>query len=384
MAFGAYPRKPICCAIPLAAGLFVASACGQQTAEQLIQAGHWKRARALVESDSRQGADAALTNFLLSQIRYAFGDHAAPLPLAEKAVARNGQVAKYHRQLAEVIGVQAQHAGPFQQILLARRFRKEIGMAIDLDPRDVQARRDLLEFYLLAPGIVGGDPHRAAEVAEQIGGIDAPEGFLAKARIALFQTRTADGEMLLRKGAQAQPPSYRAQIELARFCLDPDHPDRDAAERAARHALDLDRSRAEAYNILAEIYAGGGEWRLLDWILRQASQQNPDDLAAYYYAAGRLLNSGREPGRAEGYLRTYLGQEPEGNEPGAPEAHWKLGLALEAQGRSAEAVTEWKQSLQLDPASPAARELKRVRGLRAAAERTLPACDQCLTRSVNQ
>ena len=348
-------------------------ACSQQAGpEQLIQAGHWKRARALVESGSGQAADAAFTNFLLSQIRYAFGDHAAPLPLAEKAVVLNGGVGKYHRQLAEVLGVQAQHAGPFQQILLARRFRKEIGAAIDLDARDVQARRDLLEFYLLAPGIVGGDPHKAVEVAEQISGLDAPEGFLAKARIALFQKRTADAGALLRKAAQAQPPSYRAQIEFARFCLDPDHFDRQTAELAAKRALDSDRNRAEAYNILAEIYAGGGDWMPLDSILKEASQQNADDLAPFYYAADRVLRAGREPGRAERYLRTYLGQEAEGNEPDAPQAYWKLGLALEAQGRSDEAVVQWKRSLQLDPASPAARELKRVHSLRAAAEEHRP------------
>lgn len=389
---GAYSCKPTRCIIAFLAAVFVVAVCGQIGPEQLIQAGHWKRARALVESDSRQARDAALTNFLRSQIRYAFGDHGAPLPLAEKAVELNGQVAKYHRQLAEVLGVQAQHAGPLQQLLLARRFRKEIGRAIDLDPRDVQARRDLLEFYLLAPGIAGGDTRKAGEVAEQIGGIDAPEGFLAKARIALYQKRTAEAETLLQKGAQAQPPSYRAQTELARFRLDPDHLDRTAAELAARHALDLDRNRAEAYNILAGIYAGSGEWTALDSILKEVSQQNPDDLAPYYYAADRLLGAGREPRRAERYLRTYIGQESEGNEPGAPEAHWKLGLALEAQGRSDEAVAEWKQSLQLDPASPAARELKRLHASRATAQNSpsplvnqgTAECVQCVRRPISR
>jgi tetratricopeptide (TPR) repeat protein len=367
---GAYSRK----LVPYLLLFSVATVVAQEAEpEQLIQGGHWKRARVLVESVFRQPGDAALANFLLSQIHYAFGDHAAPLAFAEKAVLLNGHVAKYHRQLAEVIGVQAQHAGPVQQLLLAHRFRKEIGRAIDLDPRDVQARRDLLEFYLLAPGIAGGDPRKAAEVAEQIGALDTPEGFLAQARIALLQKRTSDAEALLRKAARAQPSSYRAQIELARFCLDPDHLDREAAERAARHALDVDRTRTGAYNILAGIYAGRGDWVALDSILKEASQQNPDDLAPYYYAADRLLSAGHEPSRAERYLRTYLSQEAEGNEPGAPDAHWKLGLALEAQGRPAEAVAEWKQSLQLDPASPAAHELKRLRAWHAAQGAARPA-----------
>jgi hypothetical protein len=48
---------------------------------------------------------------------------------------------------------------------LQRRFRKEIDIAIILDPRDTQALRDLIEFYLLAPSVVGGDQRRAVEIA---------------------------------------------------------------------------------------------------------------------------------------------------------------------------------------------------------------------------
>ena len=161
------------------------SGWAQQTpAERLIEAGHWKRARAIVEARIREAPDDPLAIFLLSQIRNAFGDHTAPLQLAERAVALDGRTAKYHRQLAEVLGVTAQHANAIQQFFLARRFQKEIDTALALDPQDVQALRDLLEFYLLAPGIAGGDPRKAASTAERIAAIDASEGFLARARVA--------------------------------------------------------------------------------------------------------------------------------------------------------------------------------------------------------
>src|SRR5437899_3267765 len=89
--------------------------------------------------------------------------------MAEKAVRLDTGVARYHRQLAEVQGVMAQRAGMLQQFMLARRFRSEIDAVLRLDPRDTQALRDLLEFYLLAPGVVGGDAKKAAPVAERIG-----------------------------------------------------------------------------------------------------------------------------------------------------------------------------------------------------------------------
>src|ERR1019366_2250782 len=83
----------------------------QSPAERLIEAGHWKQARSIVETHLREAPGDALSNFLLSQIRGAFGDRSTPLALAGKAVALDGRTAKYHRQVAELLGVAAQHAG---------------------------------------------------------------------------------------------------------------------------------------------------------------------------------------------------------------------------------------------------------------------------------
>src|SRR5580704_9716418 len=203
--------------IPILAAASAPSAFSRQSdPEKLIDAGHWKKARTLVEARIHQTPDDALANFLLSQVRNAFGDYNSPLPLAERAVALDGRVAKYHRQLAEVLGVEAQHAGPIKIVFLAHQFRSEIDTAIALDPRDVQARRDLMEYYLVAPGIAGGDIQKAAATAEHIAALDAAEGFLARARIASFRKQTAETQAMLTKAVGTQPSNYRALSELAR------------------------------------------------------------------------------------------------------------------------------------------------------------------------
>jgi len=153
--------------------LAIGPAAAQSLPEKLIEAGHWKKARAIAEARLREDPRDALPNFLLSQIRNAFGDRESPLVFAEKAVSLDGGVAKYHRQVAEVLGVKAQHSGIFQQLVLARRFKKEIDTAIALDPTELQALRDMMEFYLLAPGIAGGDKVKAAAMAEHIASIDS-------------------------------------------------------------------------------------------------------------------------------------------------------------------------------------------------------------------
>ena len=83
------------------ASLFVmALACSaQETPEKLIDAGHWKRARSLVQQRLRDAPDDANALYLSSQIRAAFGDRTSPVDLAEKAVRLDGSTARYHREL---------------------------------------------------------------------------------------------------------------------------------------------------------------------------------------------------------------------------------------------------------------------------------------------
>ena len=113
----------------------------------------------------------------------------------------------------------AQHAGVLRQVLLARLFRKEIDIALKLDPRDVQALRDLMEFYLLAPGIAGGDTRKAEAIAQRIAAIDECAGFLARARIAEYRNDQSVEGAMLRRAAAIRPAVYRAQTALAEFYL---------------------------------------------------------------------------------------------------------------------------------------------------------------------
>jgi len=303
------------------------SAAEQTLPEKLIAEGHWKRARAIVEPRYREAPDDALCNFLMSQIRNAFGDRESPPKLAEKAVSLAPKVAKFHRQMAEVIGVMAQQSNVLRQLILARRFQHEIETALSLDSRDVQALRDEMEFYLLAPGIAGGDFEKARATAARIAGIDAAEGDLAQARLAGFRKEPGKVEGLLKTAVEADPNNFRALEALASYELAPEHLNLDLAEQQGREAIARDASRVTGYEIMAEVYAARGAWNDLDALLKSAEERVPDDLTPYYRAATRLLSGGRELARAKAYLEKYVGQAPEGNEPTLADANSKLAAA---------------------------------------------------------
>lgn len=310
--------RGICGCLPL----LLAFPCAAQTdAERLIEAGHWKQARALVEAAKRPSGD-ALTAFLLSQIHHAFGDRESPLPLAERAVALAGGVAKYHRQIAEVTGTMAQHAGMLQQLLLAHRFRREIETALAQDPRDLQALRDLMEFYLLAPGIAGGDKGKAQATADRIARVDAVQGYLAQSRLAEAAGDRSREEAKLREAVELGPAHYRARVALAAFLLS--HGNWEEARRQAEIAVKIDGGRVDAFAVLAAVEARSGQTGDLEAVLATAERRVPDDLSPYYRAAEVLMATGRDLERAQRYLQRYLGAEPEGNAPTLSDARGKL------------------------------------------------------------
>jgi tetratricopeptide (TPR) repeat protein len=342
-----------------------AHAAPDAATRRLLDAGHWKQARAILEPRVKANPSDAEAAALLSRVRQAFGSLDAALPLAETAVTLEPNVADYHWRLAEVVGQMAQRASVFKQIGLGRRFRQEAETAMKLDARHLDSRAGMISFYIQAPGIVGGDRKKADQLAEEIARIDPAAGFLARARV-LVETKTAgDVEGLYRQAAEAaRTPELklRATALLMNAALNAAPARLAAAEQAARALITIDPHRAGAYAGLAIAYATNHRFAELDAALAEAEKAVPDNLGPYYQAARVLVVQGTDLPRAERYLRKYLTIEPEGGAPGHAQAHWRLGLALEKQGRKPEAVATLEQAAKLNPAfEEAKKDLKRLR-----------------------
>lgn len=338
--------------------------------EELIKEGHWKQARALVEPQYKAHPDDGELNYLMSEIADAFGDLEKARQLAERAVALKGNESRYHRQLADVDGQNAQTASLFAQAGWAKKFKAEAETAASLDPKNLNARFELLEYDLQAPRLLGGGKGKAAAMAAEIAGIDPAQGDLAQARLAQDRKDAAGEESWYRKALEAKPGDYEVLIDLASFYASPTQAKLELAEKYARQASQADPGRVEAHALLASVLASRRRWNDLDTALARADKSVPDDLDPYY-RAGLAILTGSAPGagpaprpdlsRAEGYFRHYLSAKPEGNEPTWAHAHWRLGDVLEKEGRKAEAVSELKMALALKPdLKEAKKDLKRL------------------------
>src|SRR5215467_8154414 len=74
----------------------------------------------------------------------------------EKAVSLDGNNSHYHLWLARIYGEKADASGFLTGARLVGKVRNEFETAVRLAPNDPIAVSDLAEFYLEAPGIVGG------------------------------------------------------------------------------------------------------------------------------------------------------------------------------------------------------------------------------------
>jgi len=337
---------------PCLGGIGQSSPADPPSPEALIQAGHWKRARAQVDPLYKANPNDAELNYLMSQIDDAFGDLTGARELAEKSVALKSSESRYHRQLADVDGETAQAASLFAKGGWAKKFKAEADSAAALDGKNLEARFDLLEYYLQAPRLMGGGKEKAAAMADEITKIDPAQGYLAQARLAQDRKDSTAQESWLLKAAAAKPNDHDILVAVAGFYLKP-QPNFPQAENYARKAVVSDRGRVDGYALLAISLAFQSRWNDLETVLAQAEAKVPDDRVPYYRAGVTILttaNPGSEElSRAEVYFRKYLGAEPEGGEPPLAGAHWRLGEVLKKEGRKSEAKSELETALRLKP-----------------------------------
>jgi len=329
--------------------------------EALIQAGHWKRARAILEPQVTAHPQDARGCYLLAEVKMSFKDFDGALPLAQQAVDLDGKNSDYHLKLGQIFGEQAARASMFKAGALALKFRKEVEIAIELNPTNLDALDSMMQFKFQAPGLMGGSKDEARALAEKITLLNASEGYLAHAEIAEMEKNPAQVEAYFLKAVQANPKNYRARMALARFYSQPSQAKYDEASKLAQDAMQLDPKQIGAHWILARVFALQERWGDLEETLATSEINVPDDLRPFYEAAQALWEIGKELPRAEGYARKYLAQEPEGEEPDNAEAHRLLGLVFEKEGRKGEARAEIQTALQFRPNFKAAKDdLKRL------------------------
>src|SRR2546428_3240143 len=118
----------------------------------------------------------AQANLWLARCYFELAEYDQAVVYAERTVELEPGSSEAHLWLGRFYGLAAERAHSF---LLARKVRREFETAVQLDPGNLAARRDLMEFYLQPPRGPGGSQDKAREQAEAIAARDSAEGHLA-------------------------------------------------------------------------------------------------------------------------------------------------------------------------------------------------------------
>lgn len=154
---------------------------------------------------------------LIGRNHYMEGDYKKATEALEKAAVADPANAAYALWLGRAFGRRAETASPFTAPGYAGKARQYFERSVHLNPKYLEALNDLFEYYLEAPGFLGGGSDKASATAARIAAIDPAEGYWASAKLAEKHKQFAGAEEQLRRAIASSPHQVGRVIDLARF-----------------------------------------------------------------------------------------------------------------------------------------------------------------------
>ena len=298
----------------LAALVLPAIAAAADSPNDLLAAGRIDDAISTLSGKISSSPNDAASHNLLCRAYFAVG----------KAVSIEPNNGEYHLWLGRTYGEKADSSNFLTAAGLAKKVRTEFERAVQLDPGNVMARTDLAEFYLEAPGIVGGGPDKARAQADQVAKLNPAKAHWIQGRLA------------------------EKNKELT------------SAEKEYRAAIDTSQGGANAWLNLALFYRKNNRLDEMQDALKKAAAAPMDQPEVLVDAASTLLRANRDLPYATQLVRRYLSSSTVEQAPQF-KAHYLLGNILEKQGDKQGAAKEYQAALTMAKDFGRAREaLNRV------------------------
>ena len=257
---------------------------------------------------------------LMCRAYFSLGNWDRGIPYCEKSVRLAPDNSRYHLGLGRFYGDKADRACWFTAAGLAGKVRDQFEEAVKLNPANVDARTDLAEFYLEAPGMIGGGRDKAEAEANALEKLDPAKAHWVRGRIAEKNKELPAAEKEYRAAVEISHGSALSWLNLALFFRN--HNRLDEMEDAIRHASATQTGHSEV---------------LVD-------------------AAETLNRTGRNIPTAIDLLRRYLSSSSTVEAAPAFKAHYLLGTLLEKQGDKQAAAEQYRDALALAKSYSAAQD----------------------------
>ncbi|HUS20114.1 MAG TPA: tetratricopeptide repeat protein [Terriglobales bacterium] len=294
--------------------------------QDLLNSGRVDEALAELQKRIATKSNDAEAYNLLSRAYYALENWDQAVSAGERAVSLAPNNSEYHMWLGRAYGQKAGNASIFSAPGLAKNARRHFEKAVELNGGAVNARTDLAEFYVEAPGIIGGGKDKARAQADVLARQDPAVAHWVQARVA-----EKDGDLA-------------------------------AAEREYKAAVAASNNDAAHWLNLASFYRSQNRLGEMESAISSAVGK-PRKPNALVDAASLLLRAGRSLPQAAQLISKYLAGKEKSEEAPAFHAHYLLGQILEKQGDRAGAIKQYQSALELaksyDPARNALNRLQK-------------------------
>lgn len=154
---------------------------------------------------------------LLGRDRFMMGDYKKATELFEKAVQLEPRVSAHWHWLGRTFGRRAELSTFITAPGYASKARQNFERAVQTDPKNIEALNDLFEYYLQAPGFLGGGLDKAQTLIDRIGAADPVEKHWAMARVAEEKKDFNTAEAQFRRSMDLAPRQVGRIVDLAIF-----------------------------------------------------------------------------------------------------------------------------------------------------------------------
>jgi tetratricopeptide (TPR) repeat protein len=241
------------------------------------------------------------------------GNLDAALKAADKVLTAEPNNVTYLNAIGGLYCEQAQKANILTQLSWAGKCHGIWERALTIDPKNIDIRFNLIQYYLQAPGIAGGGSSKAKEQATAIVALDAVRGEIAFGNIGRSEKQLAEAERHYRKAAEIDGERMRGPVALASF------------------------------------YVNQKRWKDARAVFEPRLARNPGDGFAVFQL-GRLLQlEGTDPNGALAYFERYLAGPAVPGSATHADAWFRKGEVLLKLGRKPEAISAFESALKLTP-----------------------------------
>ena len=155
----------------------------------------------------------------------------------EELVEENKNSANYRFKYGGAMGMKALEINKIRALTYIDDIKENFEIAAKLDPKHIEVRWALVEFYIQLPGIIGGSEKKARSYANELLKISPVDGYLANGYIAEYNDRPDDAESYYKQAIQVggSPHTYEKLTSLYEKNDKPEEAIETASESLKKH-----------------------------------------------------------------------------------------------------------------------------------------------------